>query len=766
MILKQRLIHLSIVLLGLVFVVSLPIFIPHQAAAKAGDRATTEEGINACKNANLGADFGRAGITYGSCLEGYLQGKCDTFVGSSKSLCESGMKLWNDTHPNTPPTTTTPPATTTPPTTTTPPATTPPAQLAAAQPAANSTVDKPTCAIDKIGWLLCPIIEKSAKLADFAFQFLADQFLSIETSLYDNSKTGTYAAWERVRDLANIAFVVVFLMIIYSQVTNAGLSNYGVKKILPRLIIGAILVNTSYYVCQVMVDISNILGYNIKEFLTTLASQAGGTNIAPQNNQSFSSDGILAKIAIIALGASLFVWVIAPMLGSIVLMVLITAITITMILLLRKAFIVLLIAVSPLAFVAYLLPNTEKYFSKWMNMFWQLLLVFPIVALLLGGGQLASAIVLKAGSSGANCSAPDIYKVQNDQNTCVDYGPAGQTQQKTSLSTGLAATGIAVAPLMAVWSVLQGALAALGAMGTKIGNAISKGVDQGSRATATKLGTDTAFGRGLAMRKARKQQFKDKKFADKMGGTGFKGGWSRIAARGVGGSVIGRNLPLPGKAMRRDQHAGLTAQFAAAGQKIKKQEQEEQAALLDKKLGGKLGEYIVDEATGELKADGNIGMLGKELMDAYKKGDAAKIKAAADMLAKMGEAGAKALRTTMVQIDQNKPKETKAQSDAKEHMQGSLLGNHAGLKATDVDINEWTKGSRTMSQIRADPNVWSGLEDTKIATQRKGSLAAAGAAGGISSATADRVLKSTAGDNISGGSRTLLEGIRGSGSTP
>jgi len=389
-----------------------------------------------------------------------------------------------------------------------------------------------------------------------------------------------------------------------------------------------------------------------------------------------------------------------------------------------------MIAISPLIIpMAMFKQQTEKYFNKWMNMFWQLLLVFPIVALLLGGGQLASAVVLKAGSSGANCSAPDIYKVENDQNTCVDYGSAssGQAQQKTSLSTGLAATGIAVAPLMAVWSVLQGALAAAGAMGAKIGSAIAKGVDQGSRATSKKLGTDTAFGRGLAMRKARKQQFKDKKFADKMGGKGFTGGWSRIAARGVGGSAIARNLPLPGRAMRRDQHAGLTAQFAAAGQKIKKQEQEEAAALLDKKMDGVLGKYTVD-SLGQVEADGDVGMLGKELMDAYKKGDNAKIKAASDMLAKMGEAGAKALRTTMTQIDQNKPKETKGQAEARSHMQGSLLGNHASLKATDSDINEWTKGGRTMDEIHTNSdgkgNALAGLEDAKKATQRAGALKA------------------------------------------
>lgn len=358
--------------------------------------------------------------------------------------------------------------------------------------AAAQQAEGTTCAVEKIGWILCPIIEGSAKLADFAFKFLADNFLAIEPELLtatpDGGK-GTITAWGEARNLANIMFVIAFIIIVYSQITGAGLNNYGIKRMLPRLIVAAIAVNVSYYICQTIVDLSNILGYNIMQALQDLSNQIGPQvmGIDPNqgvNTQTSSTGGILTLIALSILPLAGLVWLMSPVLGSVVLFILITCITIIIILLLRKAFIVLLVVISPLAFVMYLLPNTEKYFSKWLDMFWKLLLVFPIVALLLGGGQLASTIILVAGSQeqAANCdpattNTATTGKIQED-----GYGVGGecsfpidtpQGQRHSGMTLGLVAAGIAVAPLLAVWSVLQGALSAAGAIGGKIGGAIN-----------------------------------------------------------------------------------------------------------------------------------------------------------------------------------------------------------------------------------------------------------------------------------------------------
>ncbi len=371
-----------------------------------------------------------------------------------------------------------------------------------------------TCAIEKLGWILCPVIETSGKIGDQAFQFLAKNFLQTEPELVSSSGRGTRVAWELARNIANILFIAAFLIIILSQVTGRGLDNYGIKKLLPKLIVAAIAVNISYYICQLMVDLTNILGYEIQNFMVNTARQVTTSVVMPPQTgliDNQTSGGSLGQIAAGVLGVAAVVWFLLPVLFLGVSTVVITCLVIIAILLLRKAFIVLLVVLSPIAFVAYLLPNTEKYFQKWLNMFWQLLLVFPIVGLLFGAGQLASAIILVSGSSRTidatgTTSTTTTSKVgggalsgtqitQSNQTTQSIYSDKGKKciqvprvdasgnviapasvktcgDGSTPFMLGLVAAAIAVAPLIAVWAVLKGALSAAGNIGGKIAGAI------------------------------------------------------------------------------------------------------------------------------------------------------------------------------------------------------------------------------------------------------------------------------------------------------
>lgn len=375
---------------------------------------------------------------------------------------------------------------------------------AGGQNGATTTNGDVTCAIEKLGWVLCPLIETSAWMGDKAFQLLANHFLETDPELVasvtpGSTPTGTYLAWEMARNIANILFVIAFLIIIYSQVTGAGLTNYGIKKMLPRLIIAVIAVNVSYYICQLMVDLTNILGYTIKDFMVQASVEisdraAMPTAAANHSISQTSSSNVLQAIAIGALGLTGIVLLITPLLSVSVLAIVIGCLAIVVVLLMRKAFIVLLVVASPVAFVAYLLPNTERYFKKWASMFWQLLLVFPIVALLFGGGQLASAIVLIAGTNrGSDATATTSVYDDNGQR-CIQLPLADPTVQtdrtaivgscgtgSTPFTLGLTAAVIAVAPLFAVWAVLKGALSAAGSIGGKIGGTITSLGDKAGR---------------------------------------------------------------------------------------------------------------------------------------------------------------------------------------------------------------------------------------------------------------------------------------------
>lgn len=253
--------------------------------------------------------------------------------------------------------------------------------------------DATTCAIDGVGWLICPIANFLAGIADGAYEIVAS-LLAVQPLLTTGTSEPVYQAWSIMRNFANVAFVIAFLFIIFSQITSIGITNYGIKRMLPRLIIAAILVNISYWVCAIAVDISNVLGGSLKGLFDSI----GGTLEAPEFGDGSTGNGWGVAVGIV-LTATTFQYVTYAALFPILITVVAAIVTTFIVLALRQALIILLVVISPIAFVAYLLPNTESWFSKWRNFFQTLLLMYPIIGLLFGASALASQIVTNSAAS-------------------------------------------------------------------------------------------------------------------------------------------------------------------------------------------------------------------------------------------------------------------------------------------------------------------------------------------------------------------------------
>lgn len=294
---------------------------------------------------------------------------------------------------------------------------------------------KNSCGIDGgLGWLICPVMTFVANINDAAYGAISG-FLDIKPAILSSGdNSGAKQGWDFFRNIANAIFAVIFLWIIFSQISNVGVSNYGIKKILPRLIIGALLVNLSYYLCQIFVDLSNILGHTLKDALESGAGEIGTTSEAAGWGSAIAATivgvGGVAAFAALAIGI--------PTLAAGFLAIM----TVFIILVVRQAGIILLISMSPIAFAAWLLPNTEDLFKKWMKMFRGLLLVFPIISLLYGAGKLAGAVL--ASSATVDPNNPDE-------------------------TLHLVALAAATMPLLATPFVLQNSLSSLGSIGAKIG---------------------------------------------------------------------------------------------------------------------------------------------------------------------------------------------------------------------------------------------------------------------------------------------------------
>ena len=298
-----------------------------------------------------------------------------------------------------------------------------------------------------LGWIICPIMSLLGDAAEGLYYGAVEPALNIEPKLFSDSNTNTADAWGRIRNIANVIFVVLMLLVIFSQLTGVGIDNYGIKKILPKLIVVAVLTNLSYVLCVLAIDVSNILGNSfqglfegMREGLDLTLDFKDGTVIGNQIKSTAGSimvgAGILA--ALVRMGGA--IWQ-SPMVALSLLLgaigVVISIFFLFVLLAAREAAIVVLVVFAPVAMVLYALPNTKKVFDKWLKAFEGLLLVYPIAGLLVGGGNYVSALLIHSGMGS------DFFGAL------------------TAMIAG-------VLPIFFIPTILKGSFSALGTIGTRI----------------------------------------------------------------------------------------------------------------------------------------------------------------------------------------------------------------------------------------------------------------------------------------------------------
>lgn len=337
-------------------------------------------------------------------------------------------------------------------------------------------IDDCTGVAGSLGWILCPVLKiVSEGVDDIYDSYVQEQFLEIDpTKVTVNGSI--YKSWAVIRNVANIIFVILFLIVLLSQLTGIGLTNYSIKKMLPRLIVIAVVVNVSFLVCQFAVDVSNVLGYGLNALFDGMSSTAGLTGSLNQAT-SATTGGVATWVEI--LGVAIAASTIGSWLIPLLLTLLSCAISVffgAIILAARQAAVYILIVLAPAAIVCYALPNAKRaIFDRWLKIFTSMLMVFPICGALVGGGFFASNILLSASSGGFFLT--------------------------------LVAMLLRVAPFFLIPSLVRGSMTALGNAGARISNlgnrlgGFTTGTIRKSDAyqRAAELG-EQARGRGIALR--------------------------------------------------------------------------------------------------------------------------------------------------------------------------------------------------------------------------------------------------------------------------
>lgn len=260
-----------------------------------------------------------------------------------------------------------------------------------------------TSQIGAIGWLICPTTGLLAKGID-ALYGLIQGLLDVKP-LEMKGDSPIYQVWSYMRNIANICFIIFLLVIIYSQITGYGINNYGVKKSLPRLIVTAMVVNFSFLFCAIAVDISNILGNGLKDLLAGIAESAISSGAVDGSKTATGFYSLFNTVAAGGLGLALSFTFPGGPLGLLLALIpliiggIISVIVGLLVLGLRQALVIFLVSISPIAFVLYILPNTEKHFQKWKKTFSQMLFFYPMFSMLFGVSKLASMVLITSATT-------------------------------------------------------------------------------------------------------------------------------------------------------------------------------------------------------------------------------------------------------------------------------------------------------------------------------------------------------------------------------
>jgi len=234
----------------------------------------------------------------------------------------------------------------------------------------------------------------SAKLFQWAIDFPINLGITSANPLVTSG-------WQFTSGLVNTFLILIFVIIALAYILR--IETLGAKKALPRLIIVAILINFSLVFIAIGVDIAQII---LKSIINSLGSDLPRLAIDPLakslNNLFMGYITILGAYTVTSLipyanvagiVALIVAFIAEAALGIISLTILLVILGFGMgtifflyfiFFMIRVGMIWMLAILSPLAFAAAILPNTQKYWKQWLGLLLEWLF-FGIIVLLLAG---------------------------------------------------------------------------------------------------------------------------------------------------------------------------------------------------------------------------------------------------------------------------------------------------------------------------------------------------------------------------------------------
>jgi hypothetical protein len=279
------------------------------------------------------------------------------------------------------------------------------------------------------------------------------------------------------------------------------LDAYAVRKAIPRVVLAVIAINLSIYICVAALDITTIIGRGLNQLIVSpFLDENSFKGIQIENNVENNILGVLGVGGVMAgiigsiwvLGAGAAALGILGVLLPLIITVGLIALAVLFTLVIRQGLIIFLTVVSPIAFVCYVLPGTEKYFKKWADLFVRTLLVYPIIAAIFAMSNVLGAILL-SGASGTGSMLSNPGAMLNIQTI---FGQSNNTPDSIGVVQLIVAVLVLYAPLVLIpfaFKLAGGAISAV--MNAASGRAANLAGRAGQSFNKYRKDPDSVFGR-------------------------------------------------------------------------------------------------------------------------------------------------------------------------------------------------------------------------------------------------------------------------------
>lgn len=334
-----------------------------------------------------------------------------------------------------------------------------------------------------VGWIAILFV----KLCGIILGMVIESIISITQYNEFITEPSIVEAWIIIRDICNMFFVLILLVIAFATILRV--ESYNVKKLLPKLLIMAVLINFSRIICGLMIDFSQVI---MLTFVNAFAD--GGGNfidalkvkeyVAAAKNSAKWFDGKGEDLNLTNTVVAIILAVVLMLISTI------TMIALLVVFLMRVVMLWIYVVLSPLAFLLSAFPGGQKYASQFWGDFTKYLINGPVLAFFIWLALITANQINPA----------KISFLDKDSQTITDI-MGGESFMPYLISIGLLVGGLMISSQIGGIGANWGANTVKG-LGSKAGGVAKKGAMGGVKLGLKGAKNVGSFGVDWASQKA------------------------------------------------------------------------------------------------------------------------------------------------------------------------------------------------------------------------------------------------------------------------